>query len=106
MLVKAPYRGYRTHRNHLGMKTYLEVGDKVLVSPAVARLEHLEFEGRFIGIELISAMQSGGIPVFMIKHKIRGKIQRRKVRGYECWWVRMDEAERIKRRVAKQRRSQ
>lgn len=95
MLIEKPYKGYKTHRNHLEMKTHLELGDQVLVSPAVDRFEKLEFAATFIGVN------EGGCPCFRVRHKVRGKWQYRRVWGYECWWVRKDESERIKRRVAR-----
>lgn len=98
MIRKIPYEGHRTRRHKGRVITHLELGDLVVLTiPEPIRLRHVKnynsidkrlggFIGKYIG-------QTGGswgvwrIPVFQV-----GRLH---VYGYQCWWIRRDEAERI-----------
>jgi len=88
-ITEAPFKGYRTRRNHLGVITHLEVGDEVIITSASPFGRKLHKAATYIGLDT----ETFGLasPVFQIRKS------KRILRGWECWWIRKDEAERIRR---------
>lgn len=91
-LRKIPFKGNKTRKNKNDIITYLKICDKiVIINPLPERLKNVKLDtklkgaiGKYIGSEKFFGIN---VPVF--------RIGRYKVRGWECYWIRKDEAERI-----------